>query len=359
VISYVLPWRCEDCEPGRHVELAGYLAWLVRICDVTVVDGSPAGVFARHRSELPPSVHHIPVDPGVRRLNGKVGGVLTGVRSARSDTVVIADEDVRYDEEGLRRVARLLGTADVVIPQNVFSPMPWHARWDTGRTLLNRAFGHDYPGTLGVRRSALLLGGGYDGDVLFENLELIRTVRAHGGRVVSAPDVFVARRPPSGPTFFEQRVRQAYDDLAQPVRLATELAILPVLGYAAARRWVGWIAAILAGVVAIAEVGRRRHHGARRFPPTSALFAPAWLLERAICVWIAVASRWVRGGCAYRGRIIRRAATPMRRLRRRANRAPSVLPAPAEHGATRLRDSRRRVASSVTSRIDRGARSHA
>ncbi|MCC3281835.1 glycosyltransferase [Arthrobacter caoxuetaonis] len=80
--------------------------------------------------------------------------VLTGIRHARTETLVIADDDVRYTADSFRRVADLLQSADVVRPQNNFSDLPWHARWDTARSLLNRALGADYPGTLGcgVRR---------------------------------------------------------------------------------------------------------------------------------------------------------------------------------------------------------------
>ncbi|MGI9121136.1 MAG: hypothetical protein ACR2G7_13625 [Acidimicrobiales bacterium] len=121
----------------------------------------------------------------------------------------------------------LLVHADLVCPQNHFDPLPWHARWDSARTLLNRAAGIDMPGTLGVRRSVVLRAGVYDGDSLFENLELIRTMQAVGGPAVSAPDLFVRRLPPTAEHFWSQRVRQAYDDLALPPRLAAELALLP------------------------------------------------------------------------------------------------------------------------------------
>src|SRR5213076_2669193 len=107
---------------------------------------------------------------------------------------------------------------DLVVPQNFFEPRPWHVYWDTTRTLINRAFGYDFPGSVGVRRAVLLGAGGYDPDVLFENLELIRTVQAVGGRVMAPPDLYVRRLPPSSRRFMEQRVRQAYDDLARPVR---------------------------------------------------------------------------------------------------------------------------------------------
>jgi hypothetical protein len=165
-----------------------------------------------------------------------------------------------------------------------------------------------------LRRSAMR-GRGYDTDVLFENLELERTVRARGGRVLVARDVYVTRRPPEVEKFLEQRVRQAYDDFAQPVRLVRELLILPVAVVAARR---GGLRALLAGaaaVIALAEAGRRRDGGSRVFPATAALWAPLWLAERGVTVWMALLQRG-RGGVTYRDGRLRRAATSMRRLRR-------------------------------------------
>jgi hypothetical protein len=74
---------------------------------------------------------------------------------------LIADDDVRYDAAGLDRMRALLDGADLVRPQNYFHPLPWHARWDTARTLLNRSLGGDYPGTFGVRLSTFRRMGGY------------------------------------------------------------------------------------------------------------------------------------------------------------------------------------------------------
>ncbi|MGO4595627.1 glycosyltransferase family 2 protein [Leifsonia sp. 2TAF2] len=309
--EYVLPLRWTD-DAGLD-ELVAYLTDLRDLIDVTVVDGSSPERFAAHARAIPAGVRHLPVDPWPGH-NGKVAGVMTGLRGARHDRVVIADDDVRYDEGALRAVVGMLDTADLVRPQNVFVPAPWHARWDTGRTLLNRALGHDYPGTLALRRRIVIDAGGYDGDVLFENLELIRTVRAAGGRVVAADRIGVVRRPPEVRHFLRQRVRQAYDDFAQPARLLTELAVLPLvlLSVRRPRRLLAGIAV----VVALAEFGRRRAGGRRLFAATAALWAPLWLAERAVCVWLALASR-LRGGVRYSDGRLRRAATPLRELRRR------------------------------------------
>src|SRR5204862_3284412 len=154
-----------------------------------------------------------------------------------------------------------------------FDPLPWHARWDTARTLLNRSLGADFPGTLAVRRSSLLGAGGYDGDVIFENLELMRTIRAAGGSVVSPLDLYVARRPPSAEHFLSQRVRQAYDDFAIPARMAAWLGVLPALGLALARGRRREAAVAAAGLVGMAEVGRRRAGGSRHFPASASALA--------------------------------------------------------------------------------------
>jgi hypothetical protein len=313
--SYLLPLRWEDDEDLE--ELTAYLRGLPDWLELIVVDGSPDPVFRVHERAWSSLAHHLRPDPALDTPMGKVGGVLTGVREASHEAVVIADDDVRYDEPSLRRAVAELGDADCVRPQNHFDPLPWHALWDTGRTLLNRSLGADFPGTLAVRRSSLLAAGGYDGDVIFENLELMRTLRAAGGTVLAPLDLHVARRPPSGRHFLSQRVRQAYDDFALPGRMAVWLAVLPGIGACALRRDWRPAAAAAAGIVALAEIGRRRSGGRRVFPPAASLLAPLWVLERGICSWLAVEKRLTRGGIPYGGVVIPRAASSMRRLRRR------------------------------------------
>jgi hypothetical protein len=304
--EYVLPLRWTD--GAGLADLADYLDRLTRVIDVTVVDGSAPDRFDAHAAAFPTAVRHIPAQPWPGR-NGKVAGVMTGMRAARHPRVVIADDDVRYEPETLQEVVGMLDHADVVSPQNFFVPLPWHARWDTARILLNRALAHDFPGTLAVRRDALLDCGGYDGDALFENLELIRTVRAAGGIHATALGCYVERRPPTVAHFVGQRVRQAYDSFAQPGRLIAELLILPTViavGARAPRR----LLLLAVAAMAVAEAGRRRAGGRQVFPSTSALWVPLWLLERGVCSWLAVAQR-LRGGVRYSDGRLARAGTSL------------------------------------------------
>lgn len=310
--EYVLPLRWPTFRSEDVAELTDYLTGLTELIDVTVVDGSPAPVFTAHHSLWAGRIRHVPPDSRPRG-NGKVAGVMTGVRLARHRAVIVADDDVRYDKEGLERMVAELQGADVVRPQNFFTRLPWHARLDTARSLLNRAVASDYPGTLGVNRDLLLTVGGYAGDVLFENLELIRTVRAAGGTERRIDDLFVGRIPPSPGHFARQRVRQAYDDFAQPGRLAVELALLPTLVWAMARPVRVGVLAVAA--CALAEVGRRRSNGRQVFPSSTSLWAPLWMLERAVCVWVAVGARML-GGAKYGGGRIRKAAHSVSALRR-------------------------------------------
>jgi hypothetical protein len=322
-ITYIMPLRSEASLAGG--ELDAYLRWLSTLAEVVVVDGSAGDVYARHGAAWGGIVKHIAPAADLVTPMGKVGGVLTGVRVATNERLVIADDDVRYDADALARVGDALERADVVRPQNYFDPLPWHARWDSARSLLNRVSGGDWPGTLGVRRSMLRRAGGYDGSAMFENLELVRTVVAAGGREAMLPDVFVARRPSTARHFWSQRVRQAYDELARPRRLVAQLAVLPAAVLAVAT--LGWPALAVGAIalVGIAEIGRRRGGAARVFPASTVFFAPVWVAERALCSWLAVASRLVWGGVRYRGTVLRHAATPMRVLRAR-HAAPSSRP---------------------------------
>jgi hypothetical protein len=316
--SYVVPVRWSDGD--QRQELAGYLRRLRAHCaELIVIDGSPPPVFAANGNAWGDCATHLPPDPAEACLNGKVAGVRTGVRLASHERVVLADDDVRYDPEALRRTVELLGEHDLVRPQNYFDPLPWHARWDTARTLLNRSIGRDYPGTLAVRRSRMLAMGCYDGDVLFENLELIRTVRANGGVVASPLDLYVARRPPTASHFWGQRTRQAYDDFAIPARMALWLAVIPLLLSSRSRRRAAAPIALALLATLAAEHGRRRAGGSRVFPASASLLAPLWVLERGVCAWLALAHRLRRGGVRYGDDVIAVAAHSERELRRAAS----------------------------------------
>jgi hypothetical protein len=311
--EYVLPIRMSATDD--FAALSTYLTELSRWVDVTVVDGSDAEVFQRNDAEWVQHSRHVAPEQ-TTGANGKVDGVMTGLRGARHDAVVIADDDVRYSYVLLREVVARLQRADVVRPQNFFLGRSWHTQWDTGRTLINRAFGSDYPGTLAVRRETLLKAGGYSSEVLFENLELLRTVKAAGGVEIRADDLFIPRVAPSASHFASQRVRQAYDDFAQPVRLIAELSLAAVFAWASVRPTRAL--AVLGAIWSVAAYGRVRARGAEVFSWTSVVCAPMWVLERAVCVWLAVFLR-LCGGVRYRGRRVATAATPVRALRRRVS----------------------------------------
>jgi len=311
-IGYLVPLRAEAPVSPEFVR---YLTETAASADVVVVDGSGEAVRAAHRRAFPSSVALVGVDERLTGANGKVRGVTTGMRYLANERVVVADDDVRYTEAQLHAVAALLDRAEIVRPSNAFAPLPWHARWDSGRILLNRAVRDDWPGTLAVRRSIFVRAGGYDADVLFENLELVRTVRSVGGREHVAQEIVVRRLPPTTAHFLRQRVRQAYDEFARPWRLLVQLACAPLAIAALASGRAGFLAAAAVAIVPAAEFGRRRDGGMRAFPASLALWAPLWVGERAVTAWLAIGLRVAGGGVRYSGVRLRVAAHSLRALR--------------------------------------------
>ena len=325
-VTYILPIKA--AQPVGAADFSDYLRRLSSMVrEVIVVDDSSPHAFAAHAAAWGTLVRHVAPESRLATPMGKVGNVITGIGLASCERLIIADDDVRYDHTGLSRLADALDRVDVARPQNYFDPLPWHARWDTGRMLLNRVSGGDWPGTLAVRRSVMRATGGYDGAAMFENLELVRTVLAVGGSEASCPDIYVLRRPSTARHFWSQRIRQAYDEFARPGRLVAQLAILPIAtALAITGHWI-LIAGIGAAVVAIAEIGRRRAGGARVFPASASLFAPVWVGERAVCSWLALLSRIFLGGVRYRGKVLTLAANQLSVLRarhRNANVSESV-----------------------------------
>src|SRR5438309_559559 len=86
-------------EIAQHVgELTPSLHWLAERAEVIVVDGSAPSVFAAHARAWSDVARHVSPAPDLATPMGKVGGVLTGVRLASNERLIIADDDVRYDD---------------------------------------------------------------------------------------------------------------------------------------------------------------------------------------------------------------------------------------------------------------------
>src|SRR5688572_12844185 len=100
---------------------------------------------------------------------------------------------------------------------------------EAARMLINRATLRlaDYPGTCGFRRSTMLRVGPYDGDVLFDNEEIVRHFALMGVNIKYALDFFILKRPPTFTKWREQRPRQAYEDFVMRAKTAAFLSVIP------------------------------------------------------------------------------------------------------------------------------------
>jgi hypothetical protein len=309
--TYLLPIRRAIFSETEGEELAQYFRSLNDAgCDVLVVDGSPARVFEQHAEKWRSVVRHEPVDRSFGYLNDKVNGIHTGVNLAATEKIILADDDIRYAAAEIERVCELLNDFEVVRPQNFLSPLPWWARMEAARMLINRATLRtaDYPGTCAFRRGAMLRVGHYDGDVLFDNEEIIRHFARAGATVNYATNLFVRKRPPRFRKWIEQRPRQAYEDFGLRMKTALFLA-LPLLaalaGYAFGGRGLAFfLLALGATAVALAIAGRLRGTAARYFPWSVCLFAPLWVIERTVSTYWALYWHFAHGGYPFGDKIL-------------------------------------------------------
>lgn len=308
--TVIIPIRRVQFQNAETKKFAAYFKSLqIAGCEVLVVDGSPPNVFEEH-SKLWSFVRHVKPDPKFKYLNGKVNGVHTGVELATSEYLIVADDDIRYTYSNLERMRSLLKEFEVVRPQNFISPAPLWARLENARILINRGVLRtgDYPGTCGFRRSTMLRVGPYDGDVLFDNEEMIRHFIVQGASVNYAIDFFVLKRPPSLKKWIEQRPRQAYEDFGMLLKTVGFMLVLPSLVTLLS---VGaWHTAILAAILlsiaamSLSIKGLLRTGASRVFNITTPLYAPLWVFERSVSVYWALYWRVRYGGYPFGDKLL-------------------------------------------------------
>lgn len=300
--TYLLPIRRSAFSEAEAQEFVTYFETLRgAACEVIVVDGSPPEVFEQHRRLWSAVCRHEAVDRRFGYLNDKVNGIHTGVELASCEKIVLADDDIRYTPNDIEKMIALLDDYEMVRPQNFLSPLPWWARIESARMLINRATLRigDYPGTCAFRRSTMLRVGHYDGDVLFDNEEIVRHFARVGAAISYAVDFFVQKRPPTLGKWKEQRPRQAYEDFGLRAKTALFLAwpILLVLSGA-----LGGAAGLLLCILlisifatALACAGGARGEASEYIPGWACLYAPLWVAERSFSTYWAV-YRYLRYG---------------------------------------------------------------
>jgi hypothetical protein len=311
VCSFVVPIRRVQVDPFEVERLSDYFK-LLRLagCEVLIVDGSPGPVFEEHAKSWQAFSRHVAPDPKYTWLNGKVNGVHTGVDLASCERIILADDDIRYAAADVKRMCLLLDRFEMVRPQNFIVPSPWWARLENARILINRGVlrAGDYPGTCGFRRSAMRRVGPYDGDVLFDNEEIVRHFALNGGDINYALDFFIVKRPPTFTKWLEQRPRQAYEDFVMRAKTAAFLSIIPailVLSFLVnGRSAIFLLAAISLLSVLLGSRGLVRNAAYRFFPIGSPLYAPLWILERSLSVYWALYWRAHYGGYPFGAKLL-------------------------------------------------------
>ena len=321
--TYLLPIRRKTFSAGEAAELREYLSILQADgYEVLVVDGSPPPVFAEHDQLWSAVCRHERVDSRYRFPNDKVNGVHTGVALATTEKIILADDDIRYRKIDIEQVSELVDTFDVVRPQNYLvgtprcgvracqsdvpteSSLPVWAKMEAARMLINRATLRraDYPGTCAFRRSTFLAAGDYDGDVLFDNEEMLRHFARTGARLCYANDLFVAKRPPTFRKWLEQRPRQAYEDFGLRFKTILFASLLPIMT-AIAVLDPRWLSVLLLSIL-LAFVGWLRGGARKYFRLNVCLFAPLWVLERTLSTYWAFGWFLTRGGYPFGDRLL-------------------------------------------------------
>ena len=309
--TYLLPIRRSEFSEVEAHDFVAYFGTLTAAdCEVLVVDGSPPGVFKQFDESWSAACKHLRVDQRFGYLNDKVNGIHTGLEIASCEKILLADDDIRYTPADVEKMCALLDEYEMVRPQNFLAPRPWWARIESARMLINRATLRigDYPGTCAFRRSTMLRVGHYDGDVLFDNEEIVRHFAAAGASIFYAVDFFIEKRPPSLRKWIEQRPRQAYEDFALRAKTLFFFSlpfVILVSGLLAGCLGMAlWLAILSIFSIALACAGGARGLASEYIPPSMCLYAPLWIFERMVSTYWAIYCYAARGGYSFGDKVL-------------------------------------------------------
>jgi hypothetical protein len=156
----------------------------------------------------------------------------------------------------------------------------------------------------------MLAAGRYDGDVLFDNEEIIRHLAQDGCTFAYANDLFVRKYPPSFRKWTEQRPRQAYEDFGMHLKTTLFFALLPLSFLIGCRFGIAGLTVFFPTLSLLATLiaarGRARGKARRFFPAHCCFFAGLWVFERMLSTYWALYWYLTRGGYPFGGSVLSR-----------------------------------------------------
>jgi hypothetical protein len=153
----------------------------------------------------------------------------------------------------------------------------------------------------------MLRVGHYDGDVLFDNEEIVKHFQLKGAHICYARDFFLLKLPPPFGKWIEQRPRQAYEDFVMRAKTSFFAAVPIVLAITLLKS--GWqmtlICAALISFGAIVSAIFGLNNGAVKFfSPKIVFYAPLWVAERCVSTYWAFYWYLTYGGYPFGDKVV-------------------------------------------------------
>ncbi len=271
--TYLVVLERENGSVDDLRELAAYLSHLaVSDIEVLIVDACSSSALDCHRRVLRWVGRYVIARP--RHLTARsIDPIRVASDLASSDKVIFAYAHIRYTDEAITALCHLLESHEVVEPQDYFDPLPWWSGIDAGRLLIHRGIGplRRTPSTFGFQKKA------------------VRGLRSIDTEVFAADQIFVRRVPPSLAEWVRDRGSR-YADIDAPPNAAFFFVLLPIalaLAFIGGASFAGGYAGAIA-FAAVALAVRGRVGAAAFFPWRACLYAPLWILERSVSVYMAL-----------------------------------------------------------------------
>jgi hypothetical protein len=318
-VAIIVPFRARS--PSHAQSLCEFYVGLSRNAPTgwafVIADSSPIELFLQSRRSLSGSriLHLRPQPANQLDVNDKLNNVVTALRWSNSNAICLFDDDARPTFGTIKQIIANLQHVDCVRAMVHYEQPNIIDLIDIAGIFIVNMLSRrkQFWGNISFRRDAISPSFYAFHDVLFDELfiETQGLLQPCKFRYQTTPPLEMKGGGRSFGDYLEQRVRYAYEDLAQPKKAMFGFVLVPVtalvwsrFGPAGVLTCYSAIAMFCLLVGAIGSLIYTRDNRNR----VAALLGPVWFLPYGITMWIALFKRLTGKGIRFGRSIIRKPA---------------------------------------------------
>lgn len=314
ILSIIVPIKIDDISLLRGFkECFLKLSAHMQNYEILIVDDNPKDIYDEiHRWFVNTKIKHFrPARKYFTGANNKLNSIEAGINESKGEYILLIDDDCRPEVDFVSNFIKRLrkDKPDCFRCIIHFKHYGLLELMDISSILfINIVCTHkQFWGNIGFRKSTLETVGYPNKNVLFDELAFYLKFHKTKKKIKYYSDISITMEPGNTlKTYFEQRLRYAYENIAYPLRFLVSLTILPIvlllLSYKNSWSWI-FVLGVFASILGAGFLGQLLY--GKHMPKFTFLYTPLWFLPYPLFSWLSIMA-YFTGGIGFGGSKIRR-----------------------------------------------------